>query len=131
MYTGRIFRAEEEAASGLFNYVLPREEVLPRAMAIAAEIAENAAPVSVALSKAMLWHGLSEPDSSVYAPCRLAVLLLVRPPERCSRRSSELSGKTVSAFHHESYRGHARFLSVVERAQSVGRSWLEKMTLTT
>ena len=35
---------------------------MPKAMAIAAEIVENAAPVSVALSKAMLWHGLSEPE---------------------------------------------------------------------
>lgn len=62
VYTGRIFRAEEEAASGLFNYVLPREEVLPKALAIAQEIAENTSAVSVALSKAMLWHGLSEKD---------------------------------------------------------------------
>jgi len=62
VYTGRVFRAEEEVTSGLFNYVLPREEVLPKAMAIAAEIVEKAAPVSLALSKAMLWHGLSEQD---------------------------------------------------------------------
>jgi enoyl-CoA hydratase/carnithine racemase len=62
VYTGRIFPAEEEAGSGLFNYVLPREEVLPKAMAIAAEIAENTSAVSVALSKALLWHGLVEED---------------------------------------------------------------------
>jgi enoyl-CoA hydratase/carnithine racemase len=62
VYTGRVFRAEEEAGSGLFNYVLPREQVLPKAMAIAQEIAENTAPVSVALSKALLWHGLMEDD---------------------------------------------------------------------
>lgn len=60
VYTGRIFRADSEAASGLFNYVLPRDEVLPRAMAIAREIADQSAPVSVALSKALLWHGLTE-----------------------------------------------------------------------
>ena len=62
VYTGRVFRAREEAQSGLFNYIVPREEVLPKAMEIATEIAENTAPVSVALSKAMLWHGLSEDD---------------------------------------------------------------------
>ena len=62
VYTGRVFRAEEEAGSGLFNYVLPREDVLPKAMAIAREIADNTAPVSVALSKALLWHGLMEED---------------------------------------------------------------------
>jgi len=62
VYTGRVFRAAEEAASGLFSYVVQREQVLSTAMKIAKEISENAAPVSVALSKALLWHGLTEDD---------------------------------------------------------------------
>ena len=62
VYTGRVFRAAEEAASGLFSYVVPREQVLSTAMKIAEEISENAAPVSVALSKALLGHGLTEDD---------------------------------------------------------------------
>jgi len=62
VYTARVFRAAQEAASGLFNYVVPREQVLSKAMSIAREITENAAPVSVALSKALLWHGLTEDD---------------------------------------------------------------------
>jgi enoyl-CoA hydratase/carnithine racemase len=62
IYTGRVFRAAEEAASGLFSYVVPREQVVSTAMKIAEEISENAAPVSVALSKALLWHGLTEDD---------------------------------------------------------------------
>jgi enoyl-CoA hydratase/carnithine racemase len=62
IYTGRLFRAEEEANSALFNGVVPRDEVLTKAMGIAKEIAENTAPVSVALSKALLWHGLGEAD---------------------------------------------------------------------
>ena len=62
VYTGRVFQAVDEANSGLFNYVLPRDEVLPKAMAIAKEIAENTSAVSVALSKALLWHGLMEED---------------------------------------------------------------------
>jgi enoyl-CoA hydratase/carnithine racemase len=60
--TGRVFRARDEAHSGLFNYVVPSAEVLPKAYALAAEIAENTSAVSVALSRALLWHGLSEPD---------------------------------------------------------------------
>jgi len=59
VYTGRVFKAESEAGSGLFNYVVPREEVLPKALALAAEIAENTSAVSVALSKALLWQGLT------------------------------------------------------------------------
>lgn len=62
IYTGRVFRAEEQACSGLFNYVLPREEVLPKALAIAGEISTQTSAVSVALSKALLWHGLTEKD---------------------------------------------------------------------
>jgi enoyl-CoA hydratase/carnithine racemase len=61
LYTGRIFRAEEEASSGLFNYVLPRDEVLTKAMDIAREISETSS-VSVALTKALLWHGIIEKD---------------------------------------------------------------------
>ena len=62
VYTGRVFRAREEADSGLFNEVVPRNEVLPKAMAISKEIAHNTSAVSIALSKALLWHGLSEDD---------------------------------------------------------------------
>jgi enoyl-CoA hydratase/carnithine racemase len=62
IYAGRVFRASEEATSGLFNYVVPRERVLEKAMTIAGEIVENASAVSVALSRALLWHGLGERD---------------------------------------------------------------------
>ncbi len=60
--TGRVFRARDEAQSGLFNAVVPSEEVLPRAYAIAREIADNTSAVSVALTRALLWHGLGEKD---------------------------------------------------------------------
>jgi len=39
-----------------------QDQVLTKAMNMAKEIAENTAPVSVALSKALLWHGLGERD---------------------------------------------------------------------
>jgi enoyl-CoA hydratase/carnithine racemase len=61
-YTGRVFLAREEAHSGLFNYVVPAGDVLPKAMSIAREIVENTSPVAVALNKALLWHGMGEPD---------------------------------------------------------------------
>lgn len=38
--TARVFKAKEEQASGLFNYVLPKDQVLPKALAIAKEIGE-------------------------------------------------------------------------------------------
>ncbi len=61
-YTGRVFRAAEEVGSGLFNYVLPKEKVLQKAMEIAEEIVTNTSAISVALNKALLWHGLGEKD---------------------------------------------------------------------
>ena len=60
IYTGRVFHAAEETNSGLFNYVVQCDEVLSKAMTIAKEIKEHTSPVSVALSKALLWHGLAE-----------------------------------------------------------------------
>jgi enoyl-CoA hydratase/carnithine racemase len=60
--TGRVFNAKEEAGSGLFNYVVPRDQVLPKALSIAREIAQNTSAVSCALSRALLWHGLGEAD---------------------------------------------------------------------
>ncbi|MBU4565353.1 MAG: enoyl-CoA hydratase/isomerase family protein [Desulfarculus sp.] len=60
--TGRVFRAKDQAGTGLFNYILPADQVLPKALELAQEIAANTSATSVALAKAMLWHGLAEPD---------------------------------------------------------------------
>lgn len=56
--TGRIFDAQEALAGGLVRSVHPPDELLPAAHAIAREIAENTAPVSVALNRQMLWRML-------------------------------------------------------------------------
>jgi len=60
--TGRVLRAADEKDSGLFNYVVPADQVLPKAMELAREIADNTSAVSVALARALLWHGLGQPD---------------------------------------------------------------------
>lgn len=57
--TGRIFSAQEAHEAGLVRSVHAPDELLPAARAIAAEIAENTAPVSVSLSRHMLWRMLS------------------------------------------------------------------------
>ncbi len=82
--TGRVFRAADEADSGLFNYVLPAEEVLPKAEALAREIADNTSAVSVALSKAMLWHGLGldDPHSAHLIDSRIMFWAGSRPDVR-------------------------------------------------
>lgn len=55
--TGRLFDGEEAAAMGLVSRALPAAEVLPAALAMAREIAVHCAPLSVALSKRLLWEG--------------------------------------------------------------------------
>ncbi|MBA2933765.1 crotonase/enoyl-CoA hydratase family protein [Sphingomonas sp. CGMCC 1.13654] len=56
--TGRIFPSEEARDAGLIRSLHAPEELLPAARAIAREIADNTAPVSVALTRQMLWRGL-------------------------------------------------------------------------
>lgn len=57
-YSGRVFDAQEALAGGLVKQVVPGGELLPVATALAREIADNTAPVSVALTRQMLWRGL-------------------------------------------------------------------------
>jgi enoyl-CoA hydratase/carnithine racemase len=61
-FSGRVFSAEEALAGGLISSVHPPAEVMPAARAIAREIAENAAPVSVALTRQMMWRMLGADD---------------------------------------------------------------------
>jgi enoyl-CoA hydratase/carnithine racemase len=57
-YSGRVFDAAEAQAGGLVKEVLTADRLLARANELAREIADNTAPVSVALTRAMLWRGL-------------------------------------------------------------------------
>lgn len=54
--SGRVFGAEEALAGNLVRSLHAPEDLLPTARALALEIAENAAPVSVALTRQMLWR---------------------------------------------------------------------------
>jgi enoyl-CoA hydratase/carnithine racemase len=56
VYTGRVFHADEALAGGLVRSVHPPDDLLPAAYSLAAEIADHTAPVSVALSRQMLWR---------------------------------------------------------------------------
>jgi len=55
LLTGRHFTAEEGVAMGLASRALPPDEVLPAALEMARDIVVNTAPLSVALSKRLLW----------------------------------------------------------------------------
>jgi len=56
--TGRVFDAQEAREGGLVRSVHEPEDLLPAAYALAREIADNTAPVSVALTRQMMWRML-------------------------------------------------------------------------
>ncbi|MFT3977897.1 MAG: crotonase/enoyl-CoA hydratase family protein [Sphingomonas bacterium] len=57
-YSGRVFDAAEAQRGGLVKEVVSGERLIARATELAREIADNTAPVSVALTRQMLWRGL-------------------------------------------------------------------------
>ncbi len=67
LLSGRIVSGAEAAQLGLVNEAWPSERVLPRAREIARDIAENCAPVSVALTKRMIWEHLGGPPPAQVA----------------------------------------------------------------
>jgi enoyl-CoA hydratase/carnithine racemase len=61
-YTGRVFPAQEALAGRLVSRVVPADELLTTARALAREIAEKTAPVSIALIRQMMWRMLGADD---------------------------------------------------------------------
>ena len=70
--TGRVFDAAEALEGGLVRSVHPGDELIDQARALAREIADNAAPVSVALARKLLWTmlGASHPMDAHRADSR-------------------------------------------------------------
>ena len=56
--TGRVFTAQEALDAGLVRSLHPKDELLGAAYELAREIAENTAPVSVAVARQLLWRML-------------------------------------------------------------------------
>ena len=57
-YTARVFPASEALDGGLVRSLHAPEDLLDAARSLAAEIAANAAPVSIALTRQIMWRGL-------------------------------------------------------------------------
>ncbi len=54
-FSGRVFPATEALAGRLVSRVVPDDDLLPTAQAIAAEIAENTSAVSVTMTRHLMW----------------------------------------------------------------------------
>jgi enoyl-CoA hydratase/carnithine racemase len=55
-FTGRVFKAQEALDRGLVRSLHAPEDLMPAVRALAREIADNTAPVSIALTRQMLWR---------------------------------------------------------------------------
>ena len=98
VFTGRVFSAEEALAGRLVRSVHPPDELLPAAYALAAEIADNTASVSVALSRQMMWRMLGADHPMVAHQRRLPRDLVPRPQRRHPRRRGQLPGEAAAEF---------------------------------
>ncbi len=88
--TGRVFTAEEAHAGGLVRSVHAPDDLLPAAHALAREIADNTAPVSVALARRLMWTmlGAAHPRQAHEADSRAMT----------ARGQSEDAREGVTAF---------------------------------
>jgi enoyl-CoA hydratase/carnithine racemase len=57
-YSGRVFTAQEAHSRGLVQGLHAPEALMPAAVALAREFADNAAPVSMAVTRQLIWRGL-------------------------------------------------------------------------
>lgn len=71
-FTGRVFPASEAKEKGLVRSLHAPDELIPAARALAREIADNTAPVSVAVTRQLIWRmtGAAHPMEAHMADSR-------------------------------------------------------------
>jgi enoyl-CoA hydratase/carnithine racemase len=71
-YTGRVFPAQEAYDKGLVRSLHEPDDLMPAARALAREIIDNTAPVSIALTRQMIWRmaGADHPMAAHQADSR-------------------------------------------------------------
>ncbi|KAK2625451.1 hypothetical protein QTJ16_004763 [Diplocarpon rosae] len=62
--TGEVLRADHSLLDGLFSEILPEDQVLGRALAIADDIARNTSAVSTKLMRDLIWSGLGSAEQT-------------------------------------------------------------------
>ena len=116
-YTGRVFAAAEALERGLVRSVHAPDDLLPAAREIAREIADNTAPVSVALTRQMLWRmlGADHPMEAHRVDSR-GILARGRERRRHGGRG-ELPREAPAGLSGQGQRRPARHLPRLRRAR--------------
>lgn len=80
LLTGRTFRGTEAVELGIASRAVPADRVLPAALEVARDVAVNAAPLSVAVSKRLLWESMTlTPDEVEHAETSLHHHIMNKP----------------------------------------------------
>ena len=66
LLSGRMFTGTEAKEMGLAARALPADEVLPAALEWAHDVAANTAPVSVAVTKRLMWEGARDDAEAMF-----------------------------------------------------------------
>jgi enoyl-CoA hydratase/carnithine racemase len=83
LLTGRTFDGHRALALGICSQTLPADQVLPAATELARDVAANAAPLSVAVSKGLLWRSWEQTAEEVErSETVLHRFLMARPDAR-------------------------------------------------
>ena len=81
-YSGRVFDADEALQAGLVRSIHPADDLSPRAHDLARSMTQHSSAVSIAITRALLWHMQSEPDPvAAYATESKASNWLGRQPD--------------------------------------------------
>lgn len=80
-FTGRRFSGAEAAAWGLAGRALPAEDVLAETLALAREVVAHASPVSVAVTKRLLWEATTADAARAGRDERLLLEALLAGPD--------------------------------------------------
>jgi enoyl-CoA hydratase/carnithine racemase len=97
LLTGRIFSGAEAEAMGLVTKAVAADEVLPTAMALARDIADNTAPVSVAITKRLFYRYLESGErQAARAEERELFLWFTKQPDAAEGIASFLEKRVPS-----------------------------------
>ncbi len=114
--TGRVFSAEEALKGRLVRSLHKPDELLPAAYALAREIADNTAPVSVALNRQMIWKMLGADHPMEAHKVDSKGIYAARQVGRREGGRDCLPGKAPGAIPHEGEQRHAVLFPVVAGA---------------